>query len=52
MKKKFRTYEGTLPRLPREKIYLNIDYLADGAYELTLVQRGKIIRKVLFTKDP
>ncbi len=49
MKKKWRNYEGSLLHLPK-KIYLKVDFLEEGKYEIKIVHKGKIIKTILFNK--
>lgn len=43
-------YEGKLPELPSSEIYLNIDHLEEGIYELKIIHKNKIIHKTSFKK--
>lgn len=43
-------YEGQLPELPIAEIYLNIDHLAEGTYELKIIHKKKTIKKTSFKK--
>ncbi|TVZ52180.1 hypothetical protein [Dokdonia sp. Hel_I_53] len=48
---KLKKYEGTLPEHPHFEIYLNIDHLASGEYELKIVNKNKIITIITFKKN-
>jgi len=49
MKKK--RYEGNLKDMPGFEIYLNINHLKKGKYELKIVNKDKIIKRIHFNKD-
>lgn len=48
MKKK--KYEGELPRIPSDKIYLNVNNLKEGVYTLKIMNKNKVIKKTKFNK--
>ncbi len=48
MKKK--KYEGTLPKMPANKIYLNINNLKEGNYTLKIINKNKVIKRTQFNK--
>ena len=50
MKKK-KGLEGFLDNMPENQIYLNIDSLKDGTYELKIVYKNKVIKKTTFKKQ-
>ena len=50
MKKK-NSLEGSLDDIPENQIYLNIDSLKDGSYELKILHKNKIIKKTTFKKQ-
>lgn len=43
-------YEGSLHRLLTSKILINIDFIERGNYELQIIYKGKIIKRVDFSK--
>ncbi len=49
-KKKNIQYEGQLEKLPDKKIYLNINHLEKGEYELNIINKNKLIVKTKFNK--
>ncbi|MEL7005781.1 MAG: hypothetical protein AAFN93_24085 [Bacteroidota bacterium] len=49
MKKKVRNYEGSIHHLP-QKIYLNVDYLQNGEYQLKIIHDRKVIKTIQFKK--
>jgi len=50
MKRKHKILKGQLPEMPDKEIYLNVNALEDGAYELNIVNKNKIIKKTTFKK--
>lgn len=48
-KRKF-NYEGYLKKLPSQKIYINIKYMPEGNYELTIINQNKLVKKITFKK--
>ncbi len=49
-KKKNIQYEGQIEKLPDKKIYLNINHLEKGEYELNIINKNKLIVKTKFNK--
>lgn len=49
-KKKYIQYEGHIEKLPDKKIYLNINHLEKGEYELNIINKNKLIVKTKFNK--
>ncbi|MCO6163842.1 hypothetical protein [Flavobacterium sp. NRK F7] len=49
-KKRKYYFEGHLENLPSQKIYLNINYLEKGRYELQIIYKNKIVKKTTFKK--
>lgn len=49
MKKK--RYEGYIESLPHFKIYLNVNHLMSGKYELKIVHKNKVLKRTHFKKD-
>lgn len=45
------TYTGSVDSFLSHKIYINVSYLKKGAYEINIVYKGKIIKKVHFNQD-
>ncbi len=37
--------------LPRNKIFLQVRHLKEGAYELNIIHRGKILLTTYFNKE-
>lgn len=50
-KKKNIQYEGQIEKLPDKKIYININYLEKGEYELNIINQNKLITKTIFKKN-
>ncbi len=48
-KKKY-NYEGNLPKVPSQKILININHLEKGEYELNIIHKNKIVTKTNFKK--
>lgn len=49
-KKKNIQYEGQLEKLPDKKIYINVNHLDKGNYELNIINQNKLIVKTKFNK--
>lgn len=49
-KKKSNSSVGKLNALPDKKIYININHLEKGDYELNIIHHKKIIVKTTFNK--
>ncbi|MDC6386993.1 hypothetical protein SAMN04487891_11623 [Flagellimonas taeanensis] len=43
-------YKGETDHLPDTRIYLNIKYLDKGRYELNIMNKNKLIKKIHFNK--
>jgi len=43
-------YEGDMPSLLANHIYLNINHLDDGSYVLKIVHKNKIVKEIRFKK--
>ena len=43
-------YEGKIEKLPDKKIYINVNYLEKGNYELNIINKNKLIVKTKFNK--
>jgi hypothetical protein len=44
------TYESRIEQLPSNKIYLNINKMEKGEYELNIINQNKLIKKTTFKK--
>lgn len=49
-KKKEFNYEAKIEKLPDKKIYLNINTMDKGDYELNIINQNKLIKKTTFKK--
>ncbi|WP_445381337.1 hypothetical protein [Robiginitalea sp. IMCC43444] len=49
MKKK--RYEGALKEMQGFEIYLNINHLKQGNYELKIINKNKVIKRIHFKKN-
>lgn len=43
-------YEGQIEKLPDKKIFININHLEKGNYELNIINQNKLIVKTKFNK--
>lgn len=50
-KKKESHYEARIEKLPDKKIYLNINHMEKGDYELNIILHNKLIKKTTFKKN-
>ncbi len=50
MNKKSKKLKGKLPPMPSHEIYLNVNALQEGTYELRIMCKNKIIKKTTFIK--
>lgn len=50
MNKKSKKLKGKLPPMPDHEIYLNVNALHEGEYELKIINKNKIIKKTTFKK--
>ncbi len=48
---KSKQYLGKIKCLSSYKIYLNIEYLDKGNYELNIINKNKLIKKTQFDKE-
>lgn len=44
------TYESKIDQLPSNKIYINVNNMEKGDYELNILHQNKIIKKTTFKK--
>ncbi len=49
-RKKNIQYEGRIEKLPDKKIFINVNFLEKGEYELNIVNKNKLIVKAKFNK--
>ena len=49
-KKKNHNYISELKQFPSTKVYLNVNYLEEGNYELHIIHKNKLIKKTTFKK--
>ncbi len=50
-KKKVVGYEAQIKKLPDKKIFLNINAMEKGDYELNIIHQNKLIKKTTFKKS-
>lgn len=50
MQKKPIKYETKIEELPSNKIYINVNKLEKGDYELNIIHQNKLIKKTTFKK--
>ncbi|MBP9793427.1 MAG: hypothetical protein KBC56_05450 [Flavobacterium sp.] len=50
MPKKPTLYGTSLEKLPSRKIYINVNHLEKGDYELNIIYKNKLITKTNFKK--
>ena len=50
MSKKRYKYKSELDRFPDKKIYINVNHLEKGDYELNIVHKNKPVKKTTFRK--
>lgn len=43
-------YEAKIFKFPDKKIYLNVNHLDQGDYELNIIHQNKLIKKTTFKK--
>jgi hypothetical protein len=48
---KRKTYTGSIDWVPGTQIYLDVNNLKDGLYNLKIVQNNKLIKEVTFKKN-
>ena len=44
-------YEGQMEQIRNYKIYLNVNHLKKGHYQLKIIHKGRIIKNTNFTKE-
>lgn len=49
-KKKIKSYEGSIADALQKKIMINVEQLEKGNYQLVITEKGKVIKKIAFTK--
>ena len=50
MPQKKMKYEAKIDQLPSNKIYININNMEKGEYELNIINKNKLIKKTTFKK--
>lgn len=50
MPKKAIKYEAKIDKLPSNKVYINVNHLEKGEYELNIINQNKLISKTTFKK--
>ena len=50
MPKKTMKYESKIEELPSNKIYINVNKMEKGDYELNIINQNKLIKKTTFKK--
>jgi hypothetical protein len=50
MPKKPMKYESKIEELPSNKIYINVNNMEKGNYELNIINHNKLIKKTTFKK--
>lgn len=50
MLQKKTTYESKIEQLPSNKIYINVNKMEKGDYELNIINQNKLIKKTTFKK--
>lgn len=50
MKEDDNSLKGSIDNLPKKKIYLNINHLEDGLYEIKIIHNNKVIQQISFRK--
>jgi len=50
MRKKPIKYESKIEELPSNKIYINVNNMKEGDYELNIVHKNILIKKTTFKK--
>jgi len=49
-KKKETKYQGEIEKLPNKKIYINVNNLEKGDYEINITHQNKLVKKTTFKK--
>lgn len=44
------TYETKIEQLPSNKIFINVNNMEKGDYEINIINQNKLIKKTTFTK--
>ena len=44
------TYEAKIDQFPSNKIYINVNNMEKGDYELNIINKNKLIKKTTFKK--
>ena len=50
MPQKKMTYESKIDQLPSNKIFINVNKMEKGDYELNIIHQNKLIKKTTFKK--
>jgi hypothetical protein len=50
MPKKQIKYEAKIDKLPSNKVYINVNHLEKGDYELNIINKNRLISKTTFKK--
>jgi hypothetical protein len=50
-RKKNIQYESQIEKLPDKKIYINVNHLEKGEYEINIINQNKLITKTIFKKN-
>lgn len=50
MPQKYHKYEAKLNELPSKKIFINVNHLDNGNYEINIINKNKLITKTTFKK--
>jgi hypothetical protein len=49
-KKQYKSYEGSILGHLKNEISLNVDAMPKGQYELKIIEKGKVIKRINFEK--
>lgn len=44
-------YETNIEKLPAQKIYINVNKMTEGIYEINIINQKKLIKKITFKKQ-
>jgi hypothetical protein len=50
-KKKITRWKGEIESLPEKKIYINVNHLEKGDYQLDIIHKNKVLTKAVFKKE-
>jgi len=50
-KKKPTRYKGEIESLPEKIIYINVNHLEKGNYQLDIIHKNKVLTKAAFKKE-